>query len=77
MYNLWIIFSVGVIAGMGICVGWHFAKAIAAGLSAWIDWLAVKIEAVRDRLKERIDEDAAPEEAGDMPEEVAQADRRS
>ena len=77
MHNLWLIFSIATIAGMGIYVGWHFAKAIASGLSNGIDWLAVKIEAVRDRLKERIDEDAAPEEAGDMPEEVAQADRRS
>lgn len=61
MYNLWIIFSISVIAGMGICVGWHFAKAIAAGLSAVIDWLAVKIESVRDRMKERMDEDEKDE----------------
>lgn len=77
MYNIWLIFSVSTIAGMGICVGWHFAKAIAAGLSAGIDWLAVKIEDARDRMKERTGEDAASEEAGDVPEEVAQADRRS
>lgn len=77
MYNLWIIFSISVIAGMGIYVGWHFAKAIAASLSAGIDWLAVKIEDAREDLRERMDEDAAPEEAGDVSEEVTQADRRS
>jgi hypothetical protein len=77
MYNLWLIFSIATIAGMGIYVGWHFAKAIASGLSAGIDWLAVKIMAARDRARERMDEDAAPEEAGDMPEETVAADRRS
>lgn len=61
MYNIWLIFSVGTIAGMGICVGWHFAKAIAAGLSAGIDWLVVKIEAAIDRMKERTDEDEKDE----------------
>ena len=77
MYNLWIIFSISTIAGMGIYVGWHFAKAIAAGLSAGIDWLAAKIMAATERMTEWMDEDAASKEAGDVPEEVAQADRRS
>lgn len=61
MYNLWIIFSISVISGMGICGGWHFAKAIAAGLSAVIDWLAVKIEDARDRARERMDDDEKDE----------------
>lgn len=61
MYNLWIIFSISTIAGMGIYAGWHFAKAIAAGLSAGIDWLAVKIESVRDRLKEKAEGDEKDE----------------
>ena len=61
MHNLWLIFSIATIAGMGIYVGWHFAKAIASGLSNGIDWLAVKIEAVRDRLKEKAEGDEKDE----------------
>ena len=46
MYNLWLIFSIATIAGMGIYVGWHFAKAIATGLSIGIDWLAIKLQGI-------------------------------
>lgn len=69
MYNLWLVFSISTIAGMGICAGWHFAKAIAAALSAGIDWLVVKIMAARDRARERMDEDAASEEVGGSKDE--------
>ena len=57
MYNLWLIFSIPTIAGMGIYVGWHFAKAIASGLSIGIDWLAIKLEGARDRLRGRTESD--------------------
>ncbi len=61
MYNLWLIFSIATIAGMGIYVGWHFAKAIASGLSIGIDWLAIKLEGARDRLRERMEDDEKDE----------------
>lgn len=50
LYNLWLIFSVGVIAGMGIYVGWHFAKAIVTGLSKSYDWLEGKVLSAKMRL---------------------------
>ena len=48
--NIWQIFSIYVIAGMGIYVGWHFAKAIVAGLSRGYDWLEAKLSSAKMRL---------------------------
>lgn len=56
LYNLWLIFSVGVIAGMGIYAGWHFAKAIVTGLSRGYDWLEAKVLSAKKRQGERIED---------------------
>ena len=60
MYNLWLIFSIATISGMGIYEGWHFAKAIASGLSILIDLLAIKLETFAKRY------DCALEDASDV-----------